>query len=460
MHLRLGNALLVACAAGLAAQGCNGVLEVTDPDVLPEPNSAAGAVALYNGAILRLTRAVDGGDPAWNGVFLLSGMLADEWRSLDVGASLDAVDRRGLDPVTEFARGTFGALHRARTESQIAIAALRRFLPVRTGNPDSTFMVGRMFAHRAYVLVLLGEDYCNGVPLSELQGADIVYGQPLSDDSLFALAAALADSARANVRGSDSARIRSLAQVVEARALLDRGQFAAAAAMVPSAGSLAVATTFHYDVTYSHGIVENETYFFNSGLKKYTMVDREGGVGLDYITANDPRLPRAESSDPGFDSSVPVYETYQGLWGAVSSIAIATGVEARLIEAEAALRAGDVATWLGIINGLRTDAALYPVPQPGFTSGPTLTALADPGTQAAREDAMFRERAFWLFGTGHRLGDMRRLVSPRQYGRPAEQVYPSGTYFKGGSYGDALMLPVPQDEQNNPNFSGCLDTNP
>ena len=50
-----------------------------------------------------------------------------------------------------------------------------------------------------------------------------------------------------------------------------------------------------------------------------------------------------------------------------------------------------------------------------FVTNTTLAALADPGTPAAREDLMFRERAFWLFGTGHRLGDMRRMI--RQYGR-------------------------------------------
>jgi len=36
----------------------------------------------------------------------------------------------------------------------------------------------------------------------------------------------------------------------------------------------------------------------------------------------------------------------------------------------------------------------------------------DPGTQVGREDLLFRERAFWLFATGHRLGDLRRLARP------------------------------------------------
>ena len=69
---------------------------------------------------------------------------------------------------------------------------------------------------------------------------------------------------------------------------------------------------------------------------------------------------------------------------------------------------------------------------------------------------MFSERAFWFFGTGHRLGDLRRLV--RQYGRPAESVFPTGLYFKGGTYGPDVNLPIPSQEANNPLApSGCID---
>ena len=98
------------------------------------------------------------------------------------------------------------------------------------------------------------------------------------------------------------------------------------------------------------------------------------------------------------------------------------------------------------LNALRSDAA--------NNGGFSLAALADPGTQAGREDLLFRERAFWLFATGHRLGDLRRLV--RQYGRGVDAVYPNGTYVKTGTvYGNNTELPVPFDERNNPNYTGC-----
>jgi hypothetical protein len=84
-----------------------------------------------------------------------------------------------------------------------------------------------------------------------------------------------------------------------------------------------------------------------------------------------------------------------------------------------------------------------------------LTPLADPGTPDARLDLIMRERAFWMFGTGHRLGDLRRLV--RVYQRPAETVFPTGAYPKGGSYGPAVNLPVSVAELNNPKFTQCTD---
>lgn len=69
---------------------------------------------------------------------------------------------------------------------------------------------------------------------------------------------------------------------------------------------------------------------------------------------------------------------------------------------------------------------------------------------------MFRERAFWLFLTGHRLEDMRRLI--RQYGRDQANVFPSvNPTAIGLSFGTNVDIPVSEDEQNNPNFHGCTN---
>ncbi|HSG09217.1 MAG TPA: hypothetical protein VLA36_12725, partial [Longimicrobiales bacterium] len=74
-------------------------------------------------------------------------------------------------------------------------------------------------------------------------------------------------------------------------------------------------------------------------------------------------------------------------------------------------------------------------------------ALTDPGTAAARVDLLMAERAMWLWGTAHRIADLRRMIN--YYGRTEATVYPSGAYHKGGSHGPDVVLPLDFDEGNN-----------
>ena len=46
-----------------------------------------------------------------------------------------------------------------------------------------------------------------------------------------------------------------------------------------------------------------------------------------------------------------------------------------------------------------------------------------------------------------------------QYKRTDDQVFPTGGYFKGGTFGHDENLPVPNSEQVNPLFHGCIDRN-
>jgi len=81
--------------------------------------------------------------------------------------------------------------------------------------------------------------------------------------------------------------------------------------------------------------------------------------------------------------------------------------------------------------------------------------LADPGTTDGRVRLHFDERAWWLYATGHRLGDLRRMI--RHYGYAEDDVFPTGTHFKGSDYGNQVVFPIPEPETNNPNFTGCLN---
>ena len=253
------------------------------------------------------------------------------------------------------------------------------------------------------------------------------------------------------------------------RAVLDTGGFAAAGALAAT-----VPTNFVYREEHSETTDRENNGVFNGNFpdQRYAVADSEGGNGFPFRSIADPRTRWFDPGIPGFDGLTELW-TQQRYGSRKTSITVATGVEARLIQAEAALHAGDTLAggqFLAQLNEPRTNAVerAYFDPSP-FDPADTTTApigplaaltTADITTAGGTVNLLFAERARWLWLTAHRLGDMRRLI--RQYGRPANTVFPTGPYFKVNfaTYGTDVNFPVPVTEKNNPNFSACLDRNP
>jgi hypothetical protein len=305
---------------------------------------------------------------------------------------------------------------------------------------------------------VIGEHYCNGLVISNVVNGVEQYGSPMTDAAAFALALAHADSGLAIVTGTTAAdvRVRNALMITRGRILLNLNRPAEAALAVAS-----VPTTYRYVNLHSQTTNDNAVWTYNNIARRYSVSNNEGGNGLNFATAADPRLRVCQGGDAVCiangttlkgrdDGTQPVY--VQLVWATRdSSVALASGTEARMIEAEGALRASNPALMISKLNQARTEAGVAGLP----------ATLTDPGTSVARENLLFRERAFWLFGRGYRLGDMRRLI--RQYGRATETVFPTGAWHKAGNYGTDVNFPVPQAEQNNPNVpSGtntCMDRN-
>lgn len=79
-----------------------------------------------------------------------------------------------------------------------------------------------------------------------------------------------------------------------------------------------------------------------------------------------------------------------------------------------------------------------------------------PSSPEAQRQLLFAERAAWLFLTGTRQGDLRRLV--RKYGVHRESVYPTGEYLRDGYtgvYGRDMWFNLDALEYRNPLFTGC-----
>jgi hypothetical protein len=466
--------LVTLMMGGAAACRPSDVLSVPPPSGVTVAGTLAnqtGAEAAFANAKFQLFGAVVGG---FNGVLTWSEFLTDEFTfsgflTQESPAYVANVDARFTVPAAGFEEGgdpSWQALLNARSLLLLSLPALGQFEPA-----SGQSKVGEAYALVAYAELYLAEDYCDGTPLDQiLPAGGVYYGMPLTADSILGIAVGHFDSALAHAAGD--AAVEGLASVGMGRVLLDRGQYAAAGAAVTSVPAgfvynteLAPSFDAGSGVETPNVYTQASTYVQNS--RWFNVPDVEGENGLNFRSAHDPRLT--------FDSSLTTMDG--GPWYLptkfevnLALLPLATGTEAALIQAEAALEANDVGAWSEALNALRTGA-------PGSylaLAAPIDTLLSDSTTGASAADrvsVLFRERAFWLFGMGSRLGDLRRLI--RQYGRDQSTVFPTGPYANGSqpslpapipNYGTDVNLTLPTlaglaptaSIITNPNYKGCL----
>jgi len=461
------------------AGGCN-LPDVNTPDVVPVdnlndatalPTIRAGAIGDFG--IAYTGSGAQGSGGTTEGQVLASGLLADEWINTETFPDRVQADARQID----VASGTWTTVFRNVARAHLStLRAAQKFQDL----ADSTTNAGRaeLLSLAGYTRLFFGENYCSGVPLSYPNpDGTINFGTPLTTvqilDSALDLfnksiaAAALLTSA------TNRANFTALAKVGKARVLLDLGQLADADTVASAAN---VPTTFSYVIQHDLNTTRQQNGVF-SGIRKfkrYGVADREGGVGFPWRTTLDPRttFTRVPATNRGFDGVTQQFDQLRYV-DEKASITLATGLEARLINAEAALRRGDTVGYLGLLNALRATPPGYILAGVQGTTAPStvpqpvapMAALTAPADSTSAINLLFAERARWLWGTAHRLNDLRRLERAAGvrggFGRPDSTVFPHGLYFKNGlTYGPDVNYPVPLDEQNNPNFTQCLDRLP
>ena len=452
---------LVAAALLAAAPACSSItdsiLEVEDPDIIfpNQFNSLPGARALANGALGRFVGMTAGNEGTW----LYGGLLTDEWTTSSTFIQNDETDQRKVQLLNTQVTGFYRNINRVRTAANQAIPLLQ------TWDSTNKALIAEMYFARGYAEMQLALDFCNGIPLSNGAGEVIEYDSPRTGAEVFAVSVASFDSAIAFAAGTaaQNVLISNAAKIGKARALMALNDYAAAAAAVAG-----IATSYKYQHTFS--LTTNTNIIWNQGFsaKRYSVGDSIDGNNRDilvrnaipFTSAKDPRLPVTDTKNNtqptvGQDGGTVMRLTQ--IYDRLTAIDVVNGIDARLIEAENLLKSNDVAGWLAKLNGLRNGADRVTSIGTVTISATALPNLTDPGTPAARVSLLFREKAFWTFSRGQRLGDLRRLV--RQYGRASTDVFPEGVHFKAGNFGSDVNLPVVTDEENNPNFEGCLDRN-
>jgi hypothetical protein len=421
-----GTGPLALLMAALAA-GCD--LSAPAPTGVVVPETVEGKEALPTqlaGAIGDFAVGFGGNDTE-PGIILTAGLFSDELVQTIGTSDYVLVDQRRASGFNLVNEAAYRALQRARASAEQVIAAYRQFDATAVGSMYSLSLAG-------FVYVLLAEDYCGGIPVSTAASDGAIrYGRAETTSEILARSVAAFDAAlvaapavlsdHPTARDSVTALV-NLAHAGRARALLDIGRTTEAgveAARIPAGFSWIME---HSDASPRE---QNGVYFNTWQIQFFSAADSEGVNGIAFLGLGDRRA-RADTLAPG------QYAPHE-YDNAAAPIVLAGTTEARLIEAEALLKTGNATGSLALLNSLRASIDLPPLP--------------DAGTSGGRVTQLFRERAFWLWLTGHRLGDLRRLV--RQYARSGDDVYPIGPYLPlHGTYGRELALPVV--EVNNPAF--------
>lgn len=440
---------LAALTLPLAA--CDGLLEVEDIDkVTPTDLQGEGGVTLrLAGALSDFTFGFSGSD-SQDGLVPAGGLFTDELLMVETFPTRREIDLRRINNLSNGEiLDPYRFMHRARIQAS-ELTTLATEVDA-AGSPR--IALGQNL--EAYSEVLLGEHFCSGVPFSTPQGNEIVEGEPLTTKQIFERSLPRFDAAIAAISAvPDSIRTpaqtaqRNLARVGKGRALLNLGRYADAAAAVAN-----VPANFAYYIEHSDNTTSQRNSVFALQENARLSVSNNEGTGgntLAYRDSAGGRIPN-QRNGVGFDGVSPLF--FQGLYDTPGAdVPLASGLEARLIGIEAMLNRGQSDAYLAPLNALR---ASFFNPALGVTQ--SLPALSDPGTAEGRVRQFFRERAFFLYLTGHRLGDLRRLI--RFYGFSQEQVFPTGTWHKQNrTYGTQTSFPIPFQEENNTKFTECLPT--
>ena len=407
---RLALIGLVGLSAGTV--GC-GLLDVQTQTQITEEalQNPANAQLIVNGAVSDFECAL--------GAYVVGmGLLSDEFESAGGAALFFDWDRRTQEAssgtyavgnclASQVSLGTYRPISTARYTADNALTLLNGWTDAQV--PDRKGLIATALAYGGYSRILLGEGFCS---------AAIDQGPELTPAQVFALAEAKFTEAIAAATAAGKPDLARMATVGRARARLNLGKLAEAG---QDAGGIPVA--FVWNANYNAAAFRSQNQLTNMHFRTNGMIVSAPFRNLTFGGVADPRLKVADAGRPSADPTRRLWLTSKYPLQD-SPIALATGVEAQLILAEAV--GGQTA--VGIINALHTRVGL-----------PATFASTDP---AVIKNQIIDERSREFFADGHRSYDILRYNLPLN--PAAGTVHP-----QGGNYGNQRCLPLPDIERNN-----------
>lgn len=341
--------------------------------------------------------------------------------------------------VTEEQSTPWNSLSRARWLSDQSIVRLKSVLG------DAAFAKHPVAAQgliwRGFTYRVLGEAMC----VSIIDGGPATPSRDnlVRAESAFTAAITVSTAASAAATGTTAATMANLVNAAyagRAQVRVDLGDWTGAvsdAARVP--------TTFKYLMPYYSNVDEfgyNRTMWSSTSLSFYKATSVWGTWYAKYFdSSRDPRVAYTQTALTGAGAFPPVgrvpWWPQAKYVSQTAGVTLTSGREARLIEAEAALRNSDIATAMAKIDANRASAGAPVAARPA--------SLADAWTLLKQE----RGIEFWL--EGRRLSDMRRWSASQTPGALDALEMPGATSYLEGQN---TCFPVSREETNtNPNLT-------
>ena len=323
----------------------------------------------------------------------------------------------------------WNSLSRARWLSDQSIIRLKSVLG------DATFAKHPLAAQgliwRGFTYRVLGEAMC--VSIIDKGPATPPKDNLVRAESAFTAAIEVATAA-------NNANLINAAYAGRAQVRVDLGDWTGAVA-----DAAKVPTALKYQMPYFANVDEygyNRTMWSSTAQSFYKATSVWGTWYAKYYdSSRDPRVAYTQTALTGAGAFPPVGKVpwwpQAKYMSQTAGVNLATGREARLIEAEAALRGGDVATAMAKIDANRASA-----------SAPV---AARPATLADAWTLLKQERGIELWLEGRRMADMRRWAASQTPGALDPLEVPGApSYLEGQN----TCFPVSRDEANtNPNLT-------
>ena len=402
--------MLGALVAAFAVTGCDeGLFDVKNPGRILDDdlNTAAGVASLVTGMSSDFSASYDN-------LAFTTAILSDEIVGSGSYFSTGRY-RRGLFD-SEDANGFWAGVQRARWVAEAGLIRMR--------NIDGYQFDGNIQTARAYLFAGLanrwfGENFCKTVFSAPYDadnpgpGGEVDTGVEMDREAAFQRAIPLLEAAIQHGGAAGAPEIVNAARGGLAQVYVGLGD-----ATNALANSSMVPTDFVFAAAYSSNSGREESIIWNETHGRHEIsawMTLAGTYG-----AGDPRTPWTDCSDAsancpsanGADGQT-IHYRQEKYPTRDDDIPLVKGTEMRLIEAEAALHAGDLAAAMAKINEARAHYGLDALESDG-TIG-SITGGEDGGahpTSMSGWDILDRERHLTLWLEGRRLWDMQRWDHP------------------------------------------------